>query len=141
MKGKRQLKTIITTYGEVVRKESESRVNNAISELRKSGKIVSVIPHNVGMKPIKLLYEIIYEEAEINPDKLEAARFLKTVTMTIDEVTEKESSVIPEQKVNEVIDNIYDKGGRVISIVPHNIGLNPVLVMYDIIYEAFEPIE
>lgn len=138
MKGKRHIKTIITTYGEVVRKESEGKVNDVISELCKSNKIISIIPHNAGIKPIKLLYDIVLEEGVSSEQ--EQTRYLKTITMTVDEVTENEGGVVPEQKVNEAIDYICDNGGKIITILPHNIGVSPILVMYDIIYEAFKPI-
>lgn len=139
---KRKIASVFSTYGEIMRHEHEQKVNERICEVRKAGNtIVSIVPNKAGMKPIQLIYDIVYEEGR--PSDREYCRFLKSVLMTINEVQPKESGGegISEQRVNDEIDKLCEKGAKIITILPHNIGISPVIVMYDIIYEAEKCIE
>jgi len=138
----RKIKTVFTVIQDITEKDgfivSEKKVNDTIEELRKEHKIVSIMPHNVGLRPVQLIYDIIYEKN--NSLGFGHTRFIKTVLLTVNDFQEGEN-VISENKVNEAIDYLVKNGGKIISILPHNIGLNPILVMYDIIYEAEQVIK
>lgn len=138
---RRKISPIFSTYGEMVRYEHEKKVNDRIDELSKIGTVVSIVPSRVGMKPIQVVYDLIYDEGR--PSEHEYHRYLKSVLMLINEVQPKEhgGENLSESKVNEQIDRIYDAGGKVITIIPHNFGFSPVIVAYDIIYEAEKRIE
>lgn len=135
MKGERYLKTVISDYGKVVRGEAEKEINDMLLELSNNNKIVSISFHNAGSKPFNLICNIWYEQGKAVENN---SRFIKTVIMTIDEIN-KDNSII-EQKVNYAIGNIIDGGGKIINYAPHNFGFSPVLVLYDVIYEAEKPI-
>lgn len=133
----RKIKHVIVTANNVVDDgngiASEKIVNDAIDSIKKDKKIVSIIAHNAGMKPLQLIYDIIYEE-----DKGEHSsytRYIKTIISTINEIPTL------EQRVNDTVEELYKKGGKAIAFVPHNFGINPILVIYDIVYEAESPIE
>lgn len=40
-----------------------------------------------------------------------------------------------EKKVNATIDKLREAGGSIVSIVPHNYGISPMHMIYNIIYE------
>ncbi len=138
---KRKVAPVFATYGEVMRHEHEKKVNDRIDELAKNGTVVSVFPNRVGIKPIQVVYDLIYDEGR--PSDREYHRYLKSVLFLINEIQPKEhgGEGLAESKVNEEIDKIYEAGGKVIAIVPHSLGFSPVLVLYDIIYEAEKRIE
>lgn len=139
----RKVKTVVVMANEIVDDgngvASERKVNEVIEDLKKGNKIVSILAHNAGIKPLSLIYDIIYEVG--NDDKTKYTRYIKTVLSTVNEITKDESDDSPlEEKVNSTVDEIHSKGGKVIAFVPHNFGINPILIMYDIVYEAESPI-
>ena len=139
---KRKIAAVFSTYGEIMRHEHEEKVNKRILEIREAGNtVISIVPNRAGMKPIQLIYDIVYEEGR--PSDREHCRFLKSVLMTINEVQPKDcgGEGISEKRVNDEIDRLCEKGAKIITILPHNIGLSPVIIMYDIIYEAQQCIE
>ena len=135
VKGERFLKTIIAKYNEVESGKAEKLINDALQELSKENKVVSISFHNAGFKPLNLICNIWYEQGT-SGDK--HTRFIKTVSMTINEINENNSII--EDKVNTAVKNIIENGGKIINFIHHNFGLSSVLVLYDIIYEAEKPI-
>ena len=139
---KRKIASVCSTYGEVMRHEHEKKTNDRILEIREAGNtVVSIIPNKAGMKPMQLIYDIVYEEGRAS-DR-EHCRFLKSVLLTVNEVQPKSygGEGISEKKVNDEIDRLCENGAKIITILPHNIGLSPVIIMYDIIYEAEQCID
>lgn len=63
-------------------------------------------------------------------DSKEKARYIKTVIFnSVNEISNVENSV------NSTVDKIRKCGGKIVSIVPHNWGISPMNMIYDIIYE------
>lgn len=62
-------------------------------------------------------------------------RWLKTISFTLDKVDDI------EEKVNEEIEKINKSGGKIVTILPpHNAGVSPIKIIYDIVYESEKPI-
>lgn len=108
----------------------ENEINKYISSLEEQGKaVVGIVPHNFGVSPISLVYNIVCEDKKANTH-----RFVRIVAFS--------SSANPlddavSQKVNETVDNLVKNGAtNIISIVPHNFGVRPINLLYNIIYEA-----
>jgi hypothetical protein len=139
---KRKIATVCSTYGEVMRHEHEQKVNERICEIRNAGNtIVSIMVNKVGINPIQLIYDIVYEEGR--PSDREHCRFMKSVLLTVNEVQPESygGEGISEKKVCDEADRLCEKGAKIITYIVHNIGLNPIIIMYDIIYEAEQRID
>lgn len=68
-----------------------------------------------------------------NPNR---SRYIKTVSFnSINDVPNI------DKNVNEMVDKIRAAGGAIISIVPHNFGVNPINLIFIIIYEAEHNLE
>ncbi|MBR0542373.1 MAG: hypothetical protein IJK26_09290 [Clostridia bacterium] len=137
MKGERYLKVVLLNYNDVDKGKAEAKLNKALKELSNNNKIVSVVPHHTGLKPFNLIYNIYYEQGT---PEAKTSRFVKIITMTIDEINSSKGEII-EQLVNAAHAKIVENKGRIINNLSHNFGFSPVKVMYDIVYEAEKPIE
>lgn len=63
-----------------------------------------------------------------NPNK---SRYIKLVI--INSVNDLDSA---ENTVNAMVEKLRKAGGAIVSIVPHNFGVNPINLIYNIIYES-----
>lgn len=59
------------------------------------------------------------------------ARYIKSIVFT--SVNDIENI---EEIVNGIINRIREAGGSIVSIVPHNYGISPMNMIYDVIYES-----
>lgn len=112
----------------------ENETNKYIRSLEEQNKIVvGIIPHNFGVSPINLVYNIVCEE---NSKHKNTHRFVRVVVFSTSSFNNEKNDVVTE-KVNETIDNLIADGAtNIIAIVPHNFGVRPINLLYNIIYEA-----
>lgn len=68
-------------------------------------------------------------------DAREKARYIKTIIFSsVNDIKNIEKTV------NETVDKLKENGGKVVSIIPHSWGISPMNLLYDIVYESYEPI-
>ncbi len=136
MKFPRKISTVFAKYDEILNHEHEKKVNSRINKLSKNGTVISIIPSKIGMKPQLMTYTLTYEDG--NPSEHKYHRYLKTVLTTINEMQPNENGEEEniDKRVNAEVDRICSKGGKVIAILHNTFGFSPVIVLYDIIYEA-----
>lgn len=121
-------------YAENGRINIENEINKYIRCLEEQGKmIVGITPHNFGVSPINLVYNIICEEKS---EKRNTHRFVRMVAFSsTSSFKNKDDSV--SERVNATIDRLVADGAtNIIAIVPHNFGVRPINLLYNIIYEA-----
>lgn len=46
-----------------------------------------------------------------------------------------------EKRVNGVVEDVRQKGGKIVSLLPISFGLSPMTLIYNIIYESENPIK
>lgn len=63
--------------------------------------------------------------------KARKARYIKAVIFNSVNDVDK-----VEKEVNTTIDKLRAAGGSIVSIVPHNYGISPMHMIYNIIYES-----
>lgn len=113
----------------------EAEINLFLKSLEEKGEtIISISPHNYGISPIKLIYNVIIEKKDKDkkPSKksLKMHRYIRVTAFS--ENIEKTA----ETEVNKIIDELTDNGANIIAITSHNFGVKPVNLLYNIIYEA-----
>lgn len=112
----------------------ENETNKYIRSLEEQNKVVvGIVPHNFGVSPINLVYNIICEE---NSKHRNTHRFVRVVTFSSSSFNTEKSDAVTKN-VNETIDKLISDGAtNIIAIVPHNFGVRPINLLYNIIYEA-----
>lgn len=87
--------------------------------------------------PVSIRYRLRHynKRKGIVMDVREKARYIKTIIFS--SVNDIKSI---EKTVNETVDKLKENGGKVVSIIPHSWGISPMNLLYDIVYESYEPI-